>query len=192
MPVAEGSATTLAGLAEIHVADFVHGADGFGNTQQAAVEVRHARRGGPGPEQCCAGAAAVLLQGLKQELSAAHFIVETCRAQPGQIHVLALGPLTNLALAFQLDPQLAQNMVRPGLRTSVASRVLRPGAAGLLPVLAVPCSCVWSAGASCSYTPKPDRRARLCRRSWWCWGAPSPSTATSIPQARESLLCCLN
>ena len=39
MPVAEGSATTLEGLAKTHVADFVHGSDGFGNTQQAAVEV---------------------------------------------------------------------------------------------------------------------------------------------------------
>ena len=39
MPVAEGSATTLAGLAKTRIADFVHGSDGFGNTDQAAVEV---------------------------------------------------------------------------------------------------------------------------------------------------------
>ena len=51
------------------------------------------------------------MQGLKSELQAANFIAERCREMPGQVHVLALGPLTNLALAFQLDPQLASNMV---------------------------------------------------------------------------------
>lgn len=55
------------------------------------------------------------LQGLKNELNAAQFIVDKCRELPGQVHVLALAPLTNLALAFQLDPQLASNMVRAAL-----------------------------------------------------------------------------
>ena len=39
IPVAEGSSKTLNGLARTHVADFVHGTDGFGNTKQAAVQV---------------------------------------------------------------------------------------------------------------------------------------------------------
>lgn len=39
IPVAEGSATSLSGLEKVPAA-FVHGEDGFGNTNQAAVEVR--------------------------------------------------------------------------------------------------------------------------------------------------------
>lgn len=39
---------------------------------------------------------------------AAHrFIVETVRAHPGEITLLAVGPLTNLALALQDDPEIA-------------------------------------------------------------------------------------
>lgn len=44
VPVAEGASTSLKGLTKEHIADFVHGTDGFGNTSQAAVEVR--RRAG--------------------------------------------------------------------------------------------------------------------------------------------------
>ena len=40
VPVAEGASTSLKGLTKEHIADFVHGTDGFGNTSQAAVEVR--------------------------------------------------------------------------------------------------------------------------------------------------------
>ena len=40
VPVAEGASTSLKGLIKEHIADFVHGTDGFGNTSQAAVEVR--------------------------------------------------------------------------------------------------------------------------------------------------------
>ena len=39
VPVAEGASTSLKGLMKEHIADFVHGTDGFGNTSQAAVEV---------------------------------------------------------------------------------------------------------------------------------------------------------
>ena len=38
--MAEGASTSLKGLIKEHIADFVHGTDGFGNTSQAAVEVR--------------------------------------------------------------------------------------------------------------------------------------------------------
>ena len=38
--MAEGATTSLKGLTKQHIADFVHGTDGFGNTSQAAVEVR--------------------------------------------------------------------------------------------------------------------------------------------------------
>lgn len=52
-------------------------------------------------------------QGLPVELSAAQFLVATVAAHPGQVTILALAALTNVALALELDPSLAHNMVRP-------------------------------------------------------------------------------
>lgn len=44
----------------------------------------------------------------KEDGRAAHrFIVESVRAQPGEITLLAVGPLTNLALALRDDPNIA-------------------------------------------------------------------------------------
>ena len=40
--------------------------------------------------------------------SSAQFIVETARAQPGEIALVAVGPLGNLALALLLEPELPQ------------------------------------------------------------------------------------
>jgi purine nucleosidase len=40
------------------------------------------------------------------ERDAAGFIVETLRERPGEVHLLAIGPLTNLALALHLEPRL--------------------------------------------------------------------------------------
>lgn len=39
IPIAEGAATTLQGFAKSMFADFVHGQDGFGNTNQPSVKV---------------------------------------------------------------------------------------------------------------------------------------------------------
>ena len=39
VPVAEGVNTSLAGLAKVRVADFVHGTDGLGNTNQPTAKV---------------------------------------------------------------------------------------------------------------------------------------------------------
>ncbi len=39
---------------------------------------------------------------------AVDFIVETVMADPGQIHLLAIGPLTNVALTFKREPLLAR------------------------------------------------------------------------------------
>lgn len=44
-------------------------------------------------------------------LTAAEFLVEECAMRPGQVTMLALGPLTNLAMAMQLDPAFMTNMV---------------------------------------------------------------------------------
>jgi purine nucleosidase len=39
---------------------------------------------------------------------AAHFLVRQVRAHPGQITIVALGPLTNIALAISIDPKFAE------------------------------------------------------------------------------------
>ena len=38
---------------------------------------------------------------------AANLLIETVRSQPGQVSILSLGPMTNLALALRLDPGIA-------------------------------------------------------------------------------------
>lgn len=38
------------------------------------------------------------------------FLVRTVMSNPGQIHLLAIGPLTNVALALRREPRLAQNL----------------------------------------------------------------------------------
>lgn len=69
-------------------AAFVHGEDGFGDTGYAAARRRTE------PEH------------------AALAILRLTRAHPGQITLVALGPLTNIALALRLDPQLPQRVQR--------------------------------------------------------------------------------
>lgn len=62
-----------------HVADFVHGSDGLGNTSF------------PDPTTTN-----------KVEQSAAEFLVDKVSESPGEISVLALGPLTNIALVCNM------------------------------------------------------------------------------------------
>lgn len=51
------------------------------------------------------------LQGRKIDKTAAMFIADTINSDPGNITVLALGPLTNIAMAFQVSPDVAKNIV---------------------------------------------------------------------------------
>jgi purine nucleosidase len=81
VPVAVGAAQPLAQPADI--GSVVHGDDGLGGEA-------------PDPP---AGSALV-------ETPAAVQLVETIRAHPGECTVVATGPLTNLALALLLDPQI--------------------------------------------------------------------------------------
>ncbi len=62
--------------------DFVHGADGLGNVETPLPAT--------GPI----------------DMSAAQFIVETVRAHPGEVTLLAIGRLTNLAAALAIEPRL--------------------------------------------------------------------------------------
>lgn len=66
--------------------DFVHGKDGLGNTDQPAPKRSYDAK------------------------PAARFIVDAAKAYPGQITILAVGRLTNLAEALKLDPSLTRNI----------------------------------------------------------------------------------
>ena len=68
-------------------ADFVHGTDGQGNVFLA-----------PPTTQVAA-------------IDAAHFIVRTVVESPGQVTLVPLGPLTNIAMALLIEPALADNIV---------------------------------------------------------------------------------
>jgi hypothetical protein len=172
--VAEGATTSLKGLTKQHIADFVHGTDGFGNTSQAAVEVRARAELHPGPcvPSCAAppacgerSAASVLNaarsrvepQGRTVGVSAAEWLVEQVTASPGQVSVLALGPLTNIALALQLNERVTRDLVRPRPRPPPC---LQPVCSGAKPApSAWHLTLAMGAGRACD----PGRRI-LCER----------------------------
>lgn len=82
IPVAQGAGrpmvVPLRGLAT-----YVHGEDGMGNTHPAAP------RGG------------IIAK------PAADFIIETILANPGEVTLVPIGPLTNIAMALRLEPKIA-------------------------------------------------------------------------------------
>lgn len=82
LPVAQGANKPLV-QPRLPSPDFVHGADGLGNLN-LAKSTRH-----PVHE------------------TAAEFIVREVNAQVGDVTLVAIGPLTNIAKALELDPQLA-------------------------------------------------------------------------------------
>ena len=82
IPVAQGVPVPLA-KAPGMPPDFIHGADGLGNLT-SRIDVG----------------------GTAETLSAAEFIVQMARQHPGQITLVAVGPLGNLGLALKLEPQL--------------------------------------------------------------------------------------
>lgn len=81
IPVYKGASTPVAQPLR-ESPDFVHGADGLGNTEQ------------PPPRR------------KSEALSAAAFIVECINASPGEVTLVPLASLTNLALAMELDPSI--------------------------------------------------------------------------------------
>lgn len=87
VPVAEGSPEPLK-RGPPRVADFVHGSNGFGD-----IPVLQ-----PKSHKC--------------EKSASEFLVEKVNEYPGEVSILALGPLTNLALAVKRDSSFASKVKR--------------------------------------------------------------------------------
>ncbi|WP_373183460.1 nucleoside hydrolase [Halomonas campaniensis] len=81
VPVAQGAAAPL--VKERHPPPaHIHGANGLGDIELPAV------RGKADPR------------------SAARFIIDTVNARPGEVTLVAVGPLGNLAAALQLDPSI--------------------------------------------------------------------------------------
>ncbi|KAG2332668.1 hypothetical protein Bca52824_003848 [Brassica carinata] len=85
VPVAEGSSEPLKGGIP-RVADFVHGKNGLGDVSVPL----------PSRNKC--------------ERSAAEFLVEKVSEYPGEVTILALGPLTNLAIAIKRDSSFASKV----------------------------------------------------------------------------------
>ena len=73
---------------------YVHGSDGLGSVAEAPEELRM--------PSC----------DVDETLSAAEFIARTARERPGEITVIVTSPLTNLALAYLLEPQLPELVTR--------------------------------------------------------------------------------
>jgi len=87
IPVAEGSPEPLKRGPPV-IADFVHGSDGLGNTF-------------PSPPK-----------NKKIDKNACEFLVDKVSEYPGEVTILALGPLTNIALALKKDRSFASNVKR--------------------------------------------------------------------------------
>lgn len=85
IPVAQGAAAPL--VKQKHPAPaHIHGANGLGDIELAPV------------------------RGKALTISAAEFIVEQVNARPGEITLVAVGPLGNLAAALQLDPTITDKV----------------------------------------------------------------------------------
>jgi len=83
--VATGAAKPLT-ITPHPVADFVHGSNGFGNVTLPAASRK--------PET----------------KSAAELIVKLVDEYPGEVTLVAVGPLTNIALALQLSPEITEKV----------------------------------------------------------------------------------
>lgn len=87
VPVAAGADTPL--LRPLRTAPSIHGPRGLGDVDPALWNAPRAR--------------------LVPE-SAAELIAQTARRLPGEVTIVATGPLTNLALALRMDPPLASRL----------------------------------------------------------------------------------
>lgn len=87
VPVARGTETTIIGEVPV-LAPHVHGPDGMGNSTLPAPTGSIAVETGP------------------------ELIVRLARQFPGEIHLIATGPLSNVAIALGIEPRLAELIPR--------------------------------------------------------------------------------
>jgi uridine nucleosidase len=126
VPVLAGAAGPLVRPRREHVT-FIHGVDGLGGDVPDTVERTPATWPG----------------------GAAGFIVDTARAHPGEVTLVAVGPLTNLALALLLEPRLPR-LVR---------QVIVMGGAVMVPGNASPV-------AEANLISDPEAAARVMGAGW--------------------------
>mgnify|MGYP001046783185 CR=1 FL=1 len=124
VPVAQGAAGPLAG-ADTYFAYFVHGDDGQGNAYDGA-EVGHAA-----------------------DTNAVQQIIDIVHANPGEVWLVPVGPLTNIAAALALDPELP----------SLVAGVSLMGGAALAPGNATPV-------AEANIAHDAEAAAAVFRASW--------------------------
>jgi len=86
IPVSQGFKTSLRGAVKNRMADFVHGSDGLGNTYPTLSDRKPIDTFGP------------------------DFLLQKVNEFPGEITIVALGPLTNLAKAVEDDPTFAKKV----------------------------------------------------------------------------------
>jgi inosine-uridine nucleoside N-ribohydrolase len=86
IPIYKGCHSTL--VEPVYNADPFHGHDGFGDTNHdEEPDLKHV-----------------------QDEHAVNTLVRIVKSNPGQITLVALGPLTNVAMAMRLDSQFASNL----------------------------------------------------------------------------------
>ena len=98
VPVAKGASKPLS--RELHTAEHVHGKDGLGDSGLPEPKIKSIDK------------------------NAADVIIEKVTGNPGEIALVPIGPLTNIALALQREPQVAEK---------VREIVLMGGAYGVSP-----------------------------------------------------------
>lgn len=100
IPVAQGTPVPLA-KAPGMPPDFIHGGDGLGNLTKR-----------------------VDVPGTPEPISGAEYIVKMARLYPGEITLVAVGPLANLGLALKIEPKLPSLLKQVVL---MAGTVIEPG-----------------------------------------------------------------
>lgn len=85
VPMALGAAGALGPAPDLRPATFIHGEDGLGNTT--------------------AGLSAPSISPATQPAS--ELLTDLCRARPGELTIVSLGPLSNLGMVIQADPAFA-------------------------------------------------------------------------------------